>query len=401
MRDEIIGGHPLRKKLFLILLILSTLCLTGCPGRAYSRNESQAQEQKAQTMMKEYLDENLEGAKLQEIYVDSETIDSCRYMTDFAEGTFEYKGNSYEFKINTKTGQVYTSLLLNELNDKLKDCVLEKLGLSESEMIFVVRDISCLEKTSVYDNGEARYTDYTFELEGVLPDDIENIDDEVWEILDSPDYIIDISIMYYGEGKLGDVDIENLNLKGLDISIKRYDCQVANNMDRPLNVLEELYYGISYQSYTHSLSYTRWDRYIFEDFVCTYQGYIYEERDGEINEQNVEAGKDFTITYENQIITLENPERINFERYIYTENEELIEELRMNSNCAVLDADESLDDSSSEEQDYRVYYWSEYEGKYSIANAEGTANIRCFGNDDSSIYKLYVGETAKEILEEK
>ncbi len=388
MRD---GEEAMKKKTILFIFILSMLCLTGCPGKAYSRDESNAQKEKGKEMMEVYMEENIPGAKLEEIYADTTSIDSCRYLTDFVRGTFNYEDSIYEFKLNTETGQVYTSMHTQELKDKVMPCVLEKLGLSENEMVYDIPHINYMGQTAVYDDGDVHFVDFYLTLQGVLPAEYDNIDEDIWDILDDPQCKINISIMYYGDVELASIDIEALDLQGLSISITRVEEQVTNDMERPLDTVEELLYSKNYSNLQPEVSYTRWDKYNFEDFTCLYQGYVYKKRDGEAEERFIEAEKDFTISYDNQVITFNNITGSGFDKYIYTENDALISDLREQCYLAVLDDNES---------DYRVLYWKNYNGKYSLVKNDNS-KVETLGKWNSQINEIYMGKAAKKILEEK
>ena len=382
----------MKKRALLLILIMSMFCLTGCPGRAYSREESNAQRDKGKELMETYLVENLSGAKIEEVFADYITQNSCRYLTDFARGSFSYEGSTYDFYINIKSGQVYTSMYTKELEDKVMPYTLEKLGLSEQDMVYSIRGISYVENSAISDGKDEHFTNYPLELSGVLPVDMDNIDEDIEEILDNPRCDIDVTVMYYGEEKIGLIDMESLGLRGLTIDITKVGCQVTNNARRPLNIMEEFRYSRQNANLDPAVSYTRWDKYIFGDFVCLYQGYDYEEQEGVVEERSVEAKKDFTITYDNEIITFNNNSGVKFDRYIYTENAEMIEELRNQSYFSVLGDKEKI------EEDYRVMCWRDFDGKYSLTG-NGNSKITTFGKSDSQINVLYVGNAAKEVAE--
>ena len=48
-------------------------------------------------------------------------------LTEYAEGRFVWQKQSYDFVINTRTGEIYTSVHVNEIKERLEDVLAENL----------------------------------------------------------------------------------------------------------------------------------------------------------------------------------------------------------------------------------------------------------------------------------
>lgn len=100
------------------------LTLTGC-GAA-----SSAQLKAGQKLIKAYLSDLGSGAVLQDSHVDVLRPEADKLVaSDFVEGTFRAGGETYEFAVNTVTGEIYTSERLPELTEKLTARLTARLGL--------------------------------------------------------------------------------------------------------------------------------------------------------------------------------------------------------------------------------------------------------------------------------
>ena len=100
------------------------LTLTGC-GAANG-----AQLKAGQKLMKAYLSDRGSGAALQNCHVDVLRPEADKLVaSDFVEGTFRAGGETFEFAVNTVTGEIYTSERLPELTEKLTARLTARLGL--------------------------------------------------------------------------------------------------------------------------------------------------------------------------------------------------------------------------------------------------------------------------------
>ena len=114
------SGIPARRlAAALLCAALALAALTGCGNGAQLRA--------GQKLMKEYLGR---GAALADSHVDVLRPDVDKLVaSDFVKGTFRAGGETYEFAVNTVTGEVYTSERLAELTQCLTTQIAARLGL--------------------------------------------------------------------------------------------------------------------------------------------------------------------------------------------------------------------------------------------------------------------------------
>ncbi len=389
----------IRKKIAIILLsILAAFCLTGCPGRAYSSEEKSEIENKGREIITEYLSENLPDASMTSVFVDDEVLNSCGYLTDIVSGTFRYQGEEYKISVNIKTNQVFTSLYTEELKNEIKLRVLDKLNMSEDELLYVAGSIKYLQQMDIYDGDTLEYEDYIKKLDDVLPVEIVDAKEQVDAIMNSTDYVIDIEVLYWGDQELSSLDVESMELEGINLEVKKYDCKMTNDLPRPANIIEEINYGIRYNDYSRYFEYVKWGRCKAGELTCAYEAYTLEKNGDEVKEQKIELGRNFFISLENDIVTIENPEQLKFRKYIYAdESSSLARELRRECQYALCTG--KIEGSDTSDSVYGTYEWTTYGGIYTIMKRGG--GIEDFGGWTKPICEICLGDAATEILEKE
>ncbi len=398
-RDRGYMSMSKKKRITIILFyILVALCLTGCPGRAYSSEEKSGVENKGRDIITKYLGENLPEASLNSVFADDETLDSCGYLTDIVSGTFSYQDEVYKFSVNIKTNQVFTSLYTEELNNEIKLRILDKLNMSEDELCYVAGSIKYLQQMDIYDGDTLEYEDYIKKLDGVIPAEIVDVKQQVDDIMNSTDYVIYIDVLYWGDQELSSLDVESMELAGTNLEVKKYDCKMTNESPKPANIIEEMTYGVRFNDYSRYFEYVKWGRCKAGELTCAYEAYTLEKNGDEVKEQKIELGRNFFISLENDIVTIENPEQLKFRKYIYAdESSSFAGELRRECQYALCTG--KIDDSDTWDCVYGTYEWTTYNGVYTIKKRGG--GIEDFDNWTKPICEICLGNAAAEILEEE
>lgn len=388
-----------KKRVAIILFsVLAAFCLTGCPGRAYSSEEKSEIENKGREIITQYLGENLPEASVISVSSDDETLDSCRYLTDIVSGTFMYQDEEYKFSVNIKTNQVFTSLYTEELKNEIKLRILEKLNMSEDELWYAAGSVEYLQKMNLYDGDTLEYEDYIKRLDDVLPVEVVDVKQQVDAIMNSADYVINIDVLYWGDQELSTLDVESMKLDGTNLEVKKYDCEMTNDSPRPANIIEEMTYGVNYNDFSRYYKYVRWDRCNAGELTCAYEAYILEKNGDKVYEQNVELGRNFFISFENDIVTIENPEQLKFRKYIYADEYSLLaDELR--EECQYVLRGGKIEGADPSDSIYRTYEWTTYHGIYTIMKRGG--GVEDLDDWTKPVCEIYLGDAAADILEEE
>ncbi len=387
-----------KKIAILIFSILAAFCLTGCPARAFSSEEKSEIENKGKEIITQYLGENLPEASVTSIFADEETLDSCGYLTDIVSGTFRYQDEEYKFSVNIKTNQVFTSLYTEELKNEIKLNVLDKLNMSEDELLYVAGSVEYLQEMDIFDGDILEYEDYIKRLYDVLPVEVVDVKQQVDAIMNSTDYVINVDVLYWGDKELSALDVESMKLDGINLEVKKYDCEMTNDSPRPANIIEEITYGVRYNDYSRYFKYVKWGRCKAGELLCAYEAYTLEKNGDEVNEQKIELGRNFFVSLENDIVTIENPEQLKFRKYIYSDDSSsLARELRRECQYALCGA--KIEGSDSSDCVYGTYEWTTYNGIYTIMKRGG--GVEDFGDWIKPICEICLGDAAAEILEEE
>ncbi len=123
---------PARKKrAFALMLALALLLLLALSGCGHS-----AQLKEGQKLMKQYLSGLGRGAALLDSHVDvlrpaADTL----VASDYVKGSFRANGQTWDFAVDTATGEIYTSERLSEFSDCCVRQITARLGLDRSEYV--------------------------------------------------------------------------------------------------------------------------------------------------------------------------------------------------------------------------------------------------------------------------
>lgn len=107
--------------------------------------------QEAREVALSYLSDKYRGAKIQKIEPETILIDDGWELTEFASGQFVWKWKTYDFVVNTETGEVYTSVYLEEVEERLEEELLRELGIVSEEMAVEYCSISYLKDAEKLD----------------------------------------------------------------------------------------------------------------------------------------------------------------------------------------------------------------------------------------------------------
>lgn len=134
-----------RKEKILALLLFLLLCtLTGCIPNNFTREEEEAFLREAREVASDYLADQYSWSEIREIEPETEVEDAGYVLTEFASGQFVWKGQTYDFAVNVETGEVYTSVLFDEIREQLKEEVLQGLGVTGEETSVKSCELYCL-----------------------------------------------------------------------------------------------------------------------------------------------------------------------------------------------------------------------------------------------------------------
>lgn len=95
-------------------------------------------------MASSYLTDRYSGARIQEIEPETILKDDGYELTEFAKGQFVWQWQTYNFVVNTETGEVYTSVYYEEVEERLEEELLRELGIISEEIVVDYCTISCL-----------------------------------------------------------------------------------------------------------------------------------------------------------------------------------------------------------------------------------------------------------------
>ena len=115
-----------------VLLAFAGVFLAGCEQKQYSDAELKEQKNKAAAVVQDWLAGADPGARItsmKELNVRTEVTNHNYYLTDFITGTCSSGGKNYDFAVNTRTGELYTSREFEAFRDALCAYLMSKLSL--------------------------------------------------------------------------------------------------------------------------------------------------------------------------------------------------------------------------------------------------------------------------------
>lgn len=310
------------KKIQLIVqYVLAIMCLsflTGCSSYDFNEDERTEQIEQAEELMEDYLSRNYPGGMLEDVSLHVEVVEGNYCQTDFVDGGFIYEGEEYRFVVNTETGEIYTSCLLEEAGRAGIEYVLETLEISSQEIL----DWNFYIKYPVSSKGELSETAYEGDtyLENVLMDSFQDPEDII-EFLKNEECNIMIQIVYAGENSLKPEGYDLTDLPGVssltlwhawdkeelpwEISFAekswdgRYDYDYRYMVSEYIAVVTKMYDGGS------GIYYSKWDYCEGEDFLLTYECYHRIENSQGVQEQQT-GSADILLREEQDFVEVES-----------------------------------------------------------------------------------------------
>lgn len=124
-----------------VVSILSLFLFTGCIPKGYTREEEKEFLREAKKAAEAYLESAYSGAVIEEIGAET-TVENSEYvLTEFARGVFHWQEQPYIFVVNAKTGEVYTSVCLDEIKEGIKETLIQDLEIDAYEVDAVYYEI--------------------------------------------------------------------------------------------------------------------------------------------------------------------------------------------------------------------------------------------------------------------
>ncbi|MCM1045134.1 MAG: hypothetical protein NC417_06465 [Candidatus Gastranaerophilales bacterium] len=175
-----------------VLILLLMLCtLTGCIPNNYTEEEKRAFLLEARKVASSYLSDKYSGAEIRVMEPET-TVENGGYeLTEFASGSFVWQKQTYSFVVNIETGEVYTSVCLDEIEERLKAAVFLELGIDSEELAVQRCSIYYLKGSEVL--SMSRFLN-------VFPDgeSVEELSEKILQ--DAESYQLYMQFQYRGEG---------------------------------------------------------------------------------------------------------------------------------------------------------------------------------------------------------
>lgn len=172
----------------ILFLIMSVL--TGCIPDNFTEEEKNAFLQEAREAALSYLSERYSGVEIQEIQPKTTAENGGYDLTQFAGGQFVWQDQTYDFLVNTETGEVYTSVYLDEIAERLKEALFREMGIAAEE--------TAVEECSIfYLKGDKKLSQICYK--NIFPEE-ESVEKLLEKILqDTETYSFSIWLQYKGE----------------------------------------------------------------------------------------------------------------------------------------------------------------------------------------------------------
>lgn len=374
---------PRKKSAGLLAVIMSlVLLLTGCMIQGYTDEEEATFLAEAKKVVSDYLAKNYSGAEVTNIQPETTVTDdnSMYVLTSFARGSFSWQGETYSFVVSTRTGEVFTSILQDEIVKRLQDDLLQAFHIDAQE--------TQVHRCSIYLRGSN--LEEGIALQNVFPDG--ETADEVYEkiINDTGEYpFSSMTLLYKGED--------------LPPTISKEDCPFPTLSSVDIYHIADEYGFVKYNNYylyelpcfsseilrldfsAGTSKYTRnqvWER---DGFQIIYNAYERTEKQGTVTE-SVITEDDISLTVTEGYIALDCTKK-NFAMYLSAADEEMVKEYLYHYNRTIRD-----------KIDHGVWY--AYEGRY-FFDGDDIGNIRTpyrYTNSDPETNVIYTESGIKEPL---
>ena len=191
--DKFIFSHKYFTRICLaaVLLISVLLLLTGCIPNNYTAEEEAAFLKEAGAVISDYLEVCYEGAEVTEIHPKTSVDEGGYILTSFADGQFVWQNHAYDFLVDVETGEIFTSIHLDEIIERLHEEVLQGFGIDAQEDIVWDYSIRYLQGSKLISDSTSYYN--------VFPEG-ETADELIQKVLQNPEeYRFSMRIQYKGQ----------------------------------------------------------------------------------------------------------------------------------------------------------------------------------------------------------
>ncbi len=418
MKQRIMKKSNKRTCKFVLFLcvLLSTVLLTGCFAKGYTREEAEAQLKLGEEIFNEYLEENYEGAKIKEIEVHDDLKDEW-LLTDYVEGLFEYEDRYYLFAVNTVSEEIYTSVEYDAFVAACQDVMIETLEL-EYDSLKCTHFSYDLLMPATDDSSHGLYGENT-KLSNLLPVDVD-IDTYAREQLEEGDKQIVIELSYLGDKLITDYGFAGTELElfpGLsfirlnhmrdaiyvDEFYKDYyywlDGKYANREElEKTGKIEYVYDYMCSETVVldGTIEYREWMEYEKDGFtICYTSVYMKEDKMYDANQQETgevttteysfEPEIDFTVDVTEEYIRVDIPDDSEMLYYIYIDDLDVVDQ----EEKVVFDSE-----TKAEHARYEKRAWEYILGKYVLTDyTPEECNRRTIG-------RFFFGEEAAKLYSE-
>lgn len=280
----------------ILFLIMSVL--TGCIPNNFTEEEKNAFLEEAREAALSYLSDRYSGAEIQEIQPETTAENGGYDLTQFAGGQFVWQDRNYDFLVNTETGEVYTSVYLDEIAERLKEALIRELGIAAEE--------TAVEYCSIfYLKGDKKLSQICYE--NIFPEE-ESAEKLFEKILqDTETYWFGMRLQYKGE----DLSLELMDREAPFSTLSSVSiCHVAEE-----HALYEGEYGyltlpslskeiLELGFYNDTAHYTRYQTLERDGIRVTYNAYE-RNRKRNVFTESVINEEDVVLTMTNEFIRLD------------------------------------------------------------------------------------------------
>lgn len=320
--NERLFKQPRKLSAGLLAVIMSlVLLLTGCMIQGYTDEEEAAFLAEAEKVVSDYLAKNYSGAEVTNIQSQTTvTDDNAMYvLTSFASGEFSWQGETYSFVVSTRTGEVFTSILKDEIVGRLLDDLLQAFHIDAQE--------TQVHRCSIYLLGSN--LEEKIAVQNVFPDG--ETADELYEkiINDTGEYSFSsITLLYKGEDLSPEISKEDCPfpaLSSVDIyhiadeyGFVKYNYKFLFELPCFSSEILQLDFSAGTSEYTRNQV---WER---DGFQIIYNAYERTEKQGAVTE-SVITDEDISLTVTEGYIALDCTKK-NFAIYLSAADEEMVKE---------------------------------------------------------------------------
>lgn len=374
----------------LLCLFLLCFCLTGCIPNEYTKEEAEEQEKAAVEIFGEYLAEELGDGEIETVSVHAETsphtVGYC--LTDFADGKFTYRGQTYSFVVNTRTEEIYTSMEVEETKEKGLEYLLDSLDISCDEIVESSFSIK-LYVPAMGEDTENLYEGAKTSLSGVLPAAYKTSEQDIEKLFGDENYELRLYIIYKGKEELNQEGYgirEFPGLKSLELKHMKDKAESSEELGGIYDYMMSEILKETTQSESRTVRYARWNHLEQDGFHIFFEGYCREETDGKVKEMVLETDEDIYLIVEEERIGIFCAEETNF--FLFAENLSAREsEMPVAWEFVV----------SNGHTRYAERSWLR-DGKRFVLGGTGDRKP-CVFRGREGYSAIYLGDTAKKVLE--